>query len=279
MNWNINLIIILFIIVTLSFFAFYNGLVIRQYTIKTTNISPNKPIKIVLITDLHSCIYGTEQSELIDKVKNLNADIILLAGDIADDVTPIDGTRLFLEGLVDEVPMYYVSGNHEYWSDQMDDIKSVLRDYGVIVLEDEYKEIEINNSKFIIAGVDDPEWVKYDDRPGSAEESIEVAFKNLEAKDGFKVLLAHRPEMIGIYKKYPFDLVVSGHAHGGQVRIPFIINGLYAPNQGWFPPYAGGEYKHGNLTHIVSRGLSYNPNLPRIFNPPEIVVINIEHAK
>lgn len=98
----------------------------------------------------------------------------------------------------------------------------------------------------------------------------------MQNKPEFKILLAHRPELIEIYKKSHFDLVLSGHAHGGQVRIPFILNGLFAPDQGWFPEYVGGVYKHDSLTHIVSRGVSYNPLLPRIFNPPEVVVIEIK---
>jgi len=92
---------------------------------------------------------------------------------------------------------------------------------------------------------------------------------------GFKILIAHRPELIDIYEKYPFDLVVSGHAHGGQIRIPFLLNELIAPNQGRFPKYAGGVYQHGGLTHIVSRGLSFSLYLPRVFDSPEVVVIDI----
>jgi predicted MPP superfamily phosphohydrolase len=105
---------------------------------------------------------------------------------------------------------------------------------------------------------------------------MERAFRELDEIPLYKILIAHRPEMIENYKKYSFDLVLSGHTHGGQVRIPLIINGLYAPGQGVFPKYAGGIYTHGNLTHVISRGLSVNPRLPRIFNPPELVIIIIE---
>jgi predicted MPP superfamily phosphohydrolase len=108
---------------------------------------------------------------------------------------------------------------------------------------------------------------------------MEIAFRELDEIPLYKILIAHRPEMIKHYKKYSFNLILSGHAHGGQVRIPGIMNGLYAPHQGLFPKYAGGMYKHGNLTHIVSRGLSVNPRLPRIFNPPELVIISIESSK
>ena len=124
--------------------------------------------------------------------------------------------------------------------------------------------------------MDDPEAVRYKKRGTNWEEGFCRAFNGLGEEPAYKVLLAHRPELIEVYKQGDFDLVLSGHTHGGQVRIPFILNGLYAPNQGWFPPYAGGMYDHGSLIHIVSRGVSFNPLLPRIFNPPEVVVIDIE---
>ena len=105
---------------------------------------------------------------------------------------------------------------------------------------------------------------------------MHFAFYELENNTNFKILLAHRPELIELYKKFSFDLVLSGHSHGGQMRVPFILNGLYAPNQGLFPKYAGGSYKHNSMIHIVSRGASFNPRLPRVFNPPEIVIIDIK---
>jgi predicted MPP superfamily phosphohydrolase len=105
---------------------------------------------------------------------------------------------------------------------------------------------------------------------------MEERFRGLDDIKRYKILMAHRPENIETYSKYSFDLVVSGHTHGGQVRIPYIMNGLYAPNQGFFPKYSGGLYHQKNLTLIISRGLSVNPKIPRIFNPPELVVIVIE---
>ena len=106
--------------------------------------------------------------------------------------------------------------------------------------------------------------------------SMEKAFRELDGISLYKILIAHRPENIETYKKYSFDLVLSGHTHGGQIRIPGIVNGLYAPNQGIFPKYAGGFYIHGHLTHIISRGLSKKFMLPRPGNPPELVIITIE---
>ena len=266
----------LLVVAVMMFWAFYHGLTVKIYEVKTNKLNYGESLRIVLLSDLHSCIYGKQQSKLIAKVREQNPDIILLAGDIADDERPIDGTRFMLEGLQGVAPMFYVTGNHEYWIGEISEVKELFRSYGVTVLEDEYQEIVVGGIPLVIAGVDDPEWVRYEKKEGSGEQIMKAKFKELDDVENYKILVAHRPEMIEVYKKYSFDLVVSGHAHGGQVRIPWILNGLYAPNQGWLPPYAGGAYKHETLTHVVSRGLSKNIILPRIFNPPEVVVIHVE---
>lgn len=261
--------------VTLAFLvaAFYNGLTVTNYSVMSDEIS--SPIRIVLLTDLHSTIHGNNQKDLIDLVIKQNPDVIMLAGDIADDETPIKGTELLLDGLKGVAEIYYVTGNHEYWSSSIEDIKESIQDSGVTILSDEYSQISINGNRIIVAGVEDPARVNYYDSNYNQSYSMRKAFSELDEIDGYKILLAHRPERIEQYKLYDFDMVLSGHAHGGQVRIPFILNGLIAPNQGLFPKYAGGVYEHGELTHIVSRGLSFNLFLPRVFNPPEVVVIDL----
>lgn len=267
--------IIFVITLALLFFAaaFYNGLTVRHYTVKSDKINDERSIRIVQISDLHSCIYGKNQIYLINKIQSQKPDVIVMTGDIADDVTPIDGTRMLISEIVKLAPCYYVSGNHEFWSDDISYIKNVIESYGVEILEGGLKSITVKNQKLNICGIDDPYVLSSDERNKYAE--LLIPFKSLSLSE-LNILLAHRPEYIEEYKKYNFDLVFSGHAHGGQWRIPFILNGLYAPNQGLFPKYAGGQYNYGSLTHIVSRGLSINPRLPRIFNPPEIVVIDLK---
>ncbi len=257
------------------FAAFYNGLVVRTYRITTDKLEPGQNVRILLITDLHSHIYGENQKDLVSLIKLQKPDIIALAGDIADDVAPVLGTELFLSNIKGIAPVYYVTGNHEYWSGDIERIKKIIRGYGVTVLEQNYERINLNGTSFIICGVDDPDSQMYEYGSLSWKDRMYSAFDELENETGYKILLSHRPERINVYKAFTFDLVLSGHAHGGQVRIPFILNGLYAPDQGWFPKYAGGIYSHGTLYHVVSRGVSYNPRLPRIFNPPEINVIDI----
>lgn len=268
--------IIIGLLTVLLFVALYNGLVIKKYTINTSKLDADESVRIVLITDLHNHVYGKNQTKLVSLIKEQNPDIIALAGDIADDHVPIAGTELLLDGIKGLAPIYYISGNHEFWSNDISRIKNTIRKYGVTILENSYEQISIHNSSIIIGGVDDPDITKYEKPDLDWEGELYNAFSELENRSEFKILLAHRAELVEIYKKTYFDLVLSGHAHGGQVRIPFLLNGLYAPNQGWFPKYAGGIYKHESLTHIVSRGISYNPRLPRIFNPPEVVVIEVK---
>lgn len=261
--------------VLLCIAAFYNGLTVKKYTIQTDKLSEEQSARIVLISDLHSHIYGEGQKTIAALIRKQNPDIIALAGDIADDITPIGGTELFLKAVKDIAPVYYVTGNHELWSEEIDSIKLLFRRYGAKVLENDYEEIRINEGQFIIGGVDDPDIVSYKEPDFDWAGELYETFSKLENQPDYKILLSHRPELVEIYKTIPVDLVLSGHSHGGQVRIPFLINGLLAPNQGWFPKYAGGLYKHDEFVHVVSRGVSFNPRLPRIFNPPEVVVIDI----
>lgn len=270
-----TLMIIAVIFAILVIAAFYSGLVVRRYGVTTDKLNPGQSIRIVLISDLHSCIYGENQKDIVSLIKKQEPDMIALAGDIADDEAPVIGTELFLANIKDIAPIYYVTGNHEFLSRDVESIKEMIRRYGVTVLEHEYERTVINGIPLVICGVDDPEIQEIGGIEFDWRQEMYSAFAGLENIPGYKILLAHRPEFIGIYKKFGFDLILSGHTHGGQVRIPFFLNGLYAPGQGWFPRYAGGVYEHGSLVHVISRGVSYNPKLPRIFNPPEVTVIDI----
>ncbi len=143
------------LLILLLVWAFWNGLVITQYEIKSEKIRGE--VRIVLITDLHSHIYGREQKTIADKIRTQKPDLILLGGDIADDEVPIEGTKQFLSAIKDIADIYYVSGNHEFWSNDIDNIKEAVRSFGVRVLENEYEEITVNGNKIILAGLDDPD--------------------------------------------------------------------------------------------------------------------------
>ncbi|MGE4549690.1 MAG: metallophosphoesterase [Intestinibacillus sp.] len=256
-----------------GFIALYQGIVTTSYTIETEKLTDEQSFRIVLLTDLHSCIYGGDQGPLIHKILVQKPDAVLMAGDILDDRAPVDGVRLLLAKLMGRVPLYYATGNHEFWTRDIDAVLEVFRDYDVTILDDRWEETTLNGVPVVIAGVSDPVRETFD-RGFNARQAMAEGFADLP-EDKFCVLMAHRPNWITEYRKYPFDLVLSGHNHGGQFRIPFLLNGLVGPDEGFFPKYPGGKYQHGKLTQIVGRGLSINPKLPRVFNPPELVVVDV----
>jgi predicted MPP superfamily phosphohydrolase len=204
------------------------------------------------------------KEEFVNAIKNNSPDIVVMPGDIIDDRRPIDKTLEFLEEITKLYPCYYVSGNHEIRIDNLAYVKSVIRNNGIEVLDGNCKYYE----NLSISGIDDYElgketWYK----------QLGTCSSNLETKN-FNMLLSHRPERYADYMKY--DLVITGHAHGGQWRVPHIFNGIYSPNQGLFPKHAGGIYELDNTTLVVSRGLAKeSTRLPRVFNPPEVVIITI----
>lgn len=264
--------IVLIVIIVVAIFAFDSRLKIQNYDIESDNITEN--IRIALITDLHSCKYGKDEIKLIEAIDSQKPDIILLGGDICDDVIPNDNTEALLKGITDKYPCYYVTGNHEYWSNDVDAILKLFESYNVTILNGNYVTTDIKGQKINICGISDPD-VSNNDADIVVTEQLEM-IKNAGENGNYTILLTHRPEYIDLYSKYDFDLVLAGHAHGGQFRIPFILNGLYAPNQGLFPEYAGGEYLKNNTKMIVSRGLAReSTRVPRIFNRPELVIIEL----
>lgn len=263
------------VLTPLAVCALWTGLTVRAYQVQTAKVA--EKIRIVLLTDLHSTVHGDGQSKLIAKIREQAPDLILLSGDIADDKVPMEGTELLLEAIGEEYPCFYVTGNHEFLSGRAEEIKNMFRDYGVTVLEGTGETVTVRDQTLLVCGVDDPDGFRtfFGQTISPGWEDQLAACEALLDGVHFSVLLSHRPERVEAYEASDFDLVVSGHAHGGQVRIPGLLNGLLAPHQGFFPKYAGGQYHLGSADLVVSRGLSITPRLPRVFNPPEVVVIDI----
>ncbi len=259
--------------------AFWQGLTVRHYTETTDKVL--SPIRIAVLTDFHDSAYGKSEKTLIEAIQKQDPDLILLVGDIADDERSHNATEQLLAAIGSKYPCYYVTGNHEYWSNEINAIKDMIRSYGVTVLEGNSKIVQAGEQKVRLCGVDDPDGFRSAHHTDhDAAESWQDQFDACKAQTGddiYSILMSHRPELVEKYQSSGFDLVVAGHAHGGQFRIPGLLNGFYAPNQGYFPKYAGGRYELGNTTMIVSRGLSKS-RLPRIFNPPELVIVDIEPA-
>lgn len=250
-----------------------NRLTLRRYTVGSEKVK--KTVRIALLTDLHSCFYGEGQRELLDMVEAQHPDVVLLGGDIVDDVLPEDNAWLTVRRLAARYPTYYVTGNHEYRSGRVETIRREMAESGVIVLAGECRSVLLQGQRVELCGVDDPKC------GGSMwSDQLSAAAKAADP-DCFAVLLSHRPERVEDYLAYDFDLVLSGHAHGGQWRLPGLVNGLLAPDQGFFPAYAGGLYRlDENTDLVVSRGLAReSTRVPRIFNPPELVIIDVMPAE
>ena len=255
----------------LGYFAFSEKVSLKTYPLYSEKIKT--PVKVLQISDLHSSSYGNEGADLINAVTAISPDLIVMTGDILDNRTPNGACFKLLKRLASLYPCYYVSGNHEVYTHLIDAIKEKLVSYGIRVLEGENEAVRVGEQNIIIGGVDDP--IESPDRYGRLwEDQLTDCGKSLDGND-FSILLSHRPEQISYYEETPFDLVLCGHAHGGQVIVPSLINGLYAPHQGLFPKYAGGEYMMANGGKmIVSRGLSKLVR-PRVFNRPELVLVTL----
>lgn len=256
----------------LALLALDSRLLVQRYTLETDKLSA--PVRLVLVTDLHSCKYGENQQELIRAVEAQQPDLVLLGGDIFDDQLPPENTEVFLQAIAGKYPCYYVAGNHEYWAgkEAFASMMAFMEGCGIRILKGDVAQAEVKGQLLYIFGADDPDAY---DSPG-LEAQLE-RMKPAMNENGYTILLSHRPEYYDLYRKYGFDLVLCGHAHGGQWRIPLLINGLYTPDQGLFPRYAGGMYREGECTMIVSRGLAReSTGVPRIFNRPELVVAELQ---
>ncbi len=268
------------VILCLTIPGISSRLKVVRYVLKAEGIG--RPIRIALVTDLHSCAYGDGQQALLDAIGEQAPDVVLLGGDIFDSRLPDGNSMTFLKEIGGRYPCYYVIGNHECRGDEVlfEKRMQALEEYGIVRLSGEIAELETGGAKICICGVDDPDnWTGWRGRLMHAESSFREQLANLAAqpKDGaYTVLLTHRPEMLELYSRYGFDLALAGHAHGGQWRIPGILNGLFAPDQGLFPRYAGGLYEKNGTTMIVSRGLAKeSTQVPRIYNRPELVIIDL----
>ncbi len=242
----------------------------RTVTYQIRDARINEPVRIGLVTDLHSCDYGPGQRQLTSLIDASAPDLLLLGGDILDDVLPLAKGLEFLAWAGEHYPSYYVAGNHEYWSGAIDEYKDHVRDAGIQIIEGTKVGLDIGGTSLDLFGLDDPEI-------GEAVWQEQLSTVGAGVDPGrFSVLLSHRPERFYRYQTQGFDLVLAGHAHGGQWRLPFLINGLFSPDQGFFPAYAGGVYEEAGQTLVVSRGLAReSTRVPRVFNRPEYVIVEL----
>lgn len=236
--------------------------------------------RIAQISDLHNAEFGKDNAELLQALSECEPNIIVITGDLVDvEHTDIDIALDFAKGAAQIASTYYVTGNHEASLSQYDELKTGLESIGVVVLEDASMQLEYKDEVITLIGLSDPSFPIKRDMSGEIPSMVGTKLRGLIGnKNDYTILLSHRPELFETYVNCGVDLVLSGHAHGGQFRLPFI-GGLVAPNQGLFPQYDAGLYTKGNTNMVVSRGLG-NSIIPiRFNNRPEIVIVTLEKTK
>ena len=223
-------------------------------------------LRIAQVSDLHNTSHWPDA---VEALKQAEPDLIVLTGDLIDSRnTDVEAALAFAREAAAISPCYYVSGNHEARISAWPALRQGLKDAGVTVLENEKILLERNGASIMVLGLRDPDF------GGDQAAALE---KLTAQSEGFRILLSHRPERLELYARYDVDLVFSGHAHGGQVRLPFL-GGLIAPHQGWFPEYDSGLYALDGTRMLVSRGVGNSIVPLRINNRPEIVLAVLECA-
>ncbi|MGM9538753.1 MAG: metallophosphoesterase [Candidatus Onthomonas sp.] len=280
------------------------GIWVTRYEITSTRLPEGfDGFRIVQVADLHS-VRTSEQAELLlTRVQEEQPDLIVLTGDqidshyYADHSTPTEGeeegflpdedTLELIRALTGEAPVYAVYGNHEMMlldDPEHNPFKTALEEMGVTILYQQTVTLNRNGDSILLAGIQDPATLyknrDYDgltDTRSRMQAMLDNALRGIDPQQ-FVLLLSHRPEYFELYQDYPIDLALTGHAHGGQIRLP-VVGGLYAPGQGWFPQYTSGIFQEGRLSMVVSRGLG-NSVLPlRVFDPPELVTVTLRCAE
>lgn len=275
------------------------NLILNQmvFVTRVTAVSADLPAafagyEIAQLSDIHSVRSERQADRILAQVERLSPDLIALTGDLVDSgyysrTFGTDGEKLtlgLLARLTAVAPVYYIYGNHEMVL--LDDpvhnsFRTQVEALGVTMLNNENETIRRGGESISIAGIQDPATLYKDEAYAALEDSevktramLDNVVNSLRAED-FVLLLAHRPEFFELYVQSAADVILSGHAHGGQVRLP-VVGGLYAPGQGVFPQYDAGLYERDATSMVVSRGIGNSLFPLRVFNPPEIVAIDLQ---
>lgn len=252
-----------------------NRLEITHYTVRSHKIPQEfDGFKIVHVSDYHC----EHIAGLIHEIEEESPDIIVSTGDMVNDYGDIAPAVKFTKRLAEIAPLYMITGNHDVWRSDYGELISQSKNVGGIFLNNETIELERNNSKIALSGISDP----YYRNKERIVQHITDAIKKIGTYDGFHIAMFHRANWLDSFKGKGFDLVLSGHMHGGQIRLP-VFGGVLSPKTSLlsgekllFPYYFGGVYNHDRTKMIVSRGLGNPMVIPRLFNRPELVVITLE---
>lgn len=279
------------ILILLSVFVYVQNYALQKTAYKISFKKLPKDFegyKILHLTDIHRKSFGFKQRKLISLIERENPDIVVVSGDIIycynhwynfgysykKDLSKV--IALF-DVIAKKYPVYYSPGNHECKSGYYNEIKKALLKSGVVVLENEIREISHNTDKIFLIGLKDPTFwggsnVVVEDYISKTEKEL-IKLKE-KANDSFTVLISHRPEIYKIYENAGVDVAFTGHAHGGQWIFP-IVGSVFAPQQGFFPKYTKGVHEFSDTKVVISRGMG-NSSMPiRLFNRPEVVVVTL----
>lgn len=252
---------------------------VSNYNIKNNKIpSDFNDYRIVQISDFHNTKSKTLTNNLVKEIEMQKPNIIVVTGDFVDSSkTDIETAINFIRKINNIAPIYFISGNHEASISNYSKLKEKLEENKVIFLDNKIEELKINESTINLIGINDPLMVHENGVTHSEIVKIELDRAQYD-ENRYNILLSHRPELFDTYVEKKIDLILAGHAHGGQIRIP-LIGGIIAPNQGFFPKYTNGIFEENKTTMVISRGIG-NSILPfRINNKPELVVITLQKYK
>lgn len=245
------------------------SLEVNEYTVSDSRIPPEfSGFRIAQVSDLHNASLGKENARLLEALRKVEPDIIAVTGDLVDSRRPdLQTAADFIREAVKIAPVYYVSGNHEARQDYAE-ICAKIQEAGAMVLDNGKCTLQRDGQSVTLLGLADPLF--------SSAEALEAELLGLmEGESGYSVLLCHRPELFGLYEEAGVCLTFTGHAHGGQVRIPFV-GGVIAPNQGFFPAYDSGMYQSGDSVMLVSRGVGDSIIPLRINNRRSLLVAELQ---
>lgn len=267
------------IILLISLTAWGNkALELNGYTVESEKLPEAfAGFRIAHVSDLHNDEFGKDNKKLLKLIENADPDIIAVTGDLIDSyTTDVEIAQNFMEKAQQIAPCYYVNGNHEgRVPDEYETLKEGMKAAGVVVLENDSLILERAGESIRLTGVSDPGFETdylYGDTEGVMRRHLAEL---VDGNEKFTLLLSHRPELLSVYADFDVDLVLSGHAHGGQFRLPFV-GGLYAPNQGLMPEIDAGLYTEKNTNLIVSRGVGNSLFPFRLNNRPEVILVTLE---
>lgn len=260
-------IIILLFILIFIFLWYNNNVLMCSYY----NVTLNNSLCIVQISDLHNKSFGINQKHILNKIRMQSPDLIVITGDLVHN-SKHKNAKFFIENVSHIAPTFFVSGNHEYIAKNYDSLKSLLIQNNITILDNKSFSFKKSDSVYTLYGIADPMSEGYYRNYSNYIKNKLDSFSYNSSS--YNILLSHRPELLDLYSQYHIQLILCGHAHGGQFRFPFV-GGFFAPNQGFFPKYCSGLHKKKNSIEIISRGLGNSVFPFRLFNRPEIVTIKL----